>query len=265
MPLFTTDGHLTDEGLSVYVEALREDALDRLEPAVPAHIQSCLDCHRQAVDLYALVSEIGRAEAAGRPHTTVTRLRRVRWTPWAAAAAVIGLVLFATRPWERPGEGSALADERTEQQVDSTGLQRDGPFPPADQPKDIAQKPKDKPSAEQPENPGEADQSSVTALAFEPNEHLENVLGEMTRSENVRIKTPAAGNTFKPGEEIKFEWEGAESGLEIVILNNRDEVLSRDKAAGRKLNRKAPSTPGLYYWKLETDDDLLYVGKFLVR
>ena len=73
------------------------------------------------------------------------------------------------------------------------------------------------------------------------------------------------GNTFKPGEEIKFEWEGAESGLEIVILNNRDEVLSRDKAAGRKLNRKAPSTPGLYYWKLETDDDLLYVGKFLVR
>ncbi len=234
--------------MSVYAEALRLDKLDSLDKSVASHIQSCAACRSQAVDLYALIKTLDYSEVAQRPAMRA-RLRWIRYTPWAAAAMLAGLVFYFYNPW-----AADLPDP-------IAGQRREVPaLPPA-----IAEKKEPEKPLDPVKKPAETAERDLLAMAFEPNDQLEALVGDVTRSGQVKIKSPATGQGFKPGEIIKFEWEGAEPGLEIVILNNNDEIFFRDRASGRELNRQAPGTPGLYYWKLETEEDLLYVGKFLVK
>lgn len=245
MPLFTTDGHLSDEGLSVYAETLNTDKLDSLDKSIARHIQSCLDCRSQAIDLYALIKTLDDDQAIRRPAVR-TRLRWLRYTPWAAAAMLAGLVFYFYNP-QAADVPDPIAGQSQELPV---------PVPPAEE---------KKAPAESREKPAESVEKDLLAIAFVPNDQLETFVGDVTRSGQITIKSPTIEKVFKPAETIKFEWEGAETGLEIVILNNVDELFSRDRVSGREFNREAPGIPGLYYWKLETEDDLLYVGKFLVK
>ncbi|MBL7792600.1 MAG: hypothetical protein JNK77_09770, partial [Saprospiraceae bacterium] len=46
---FDQHGHLTDEGIARYAEALRQDAVDKLPAAIVQHIEQCESCHSQAL------------------------------------------------------------------------------------------------------------------------------------------------------------------------------------------------------------------------
>ncbi|MBK8705206.1 MAG: hypothetical protein IPN33_17650 [Saprospiraceae bacterium] len=86
MNYFDQHGHLTDEGIARYAEALRQDAVDKLPSAIVQHIEQCEPCHGQALDLYALIADADYSAlgALPAPQATVRRL----WVVRAAAAAV---------------------------------------------------------------------------------------------------------------------------------------------------------------------------------
>lgn len=65
---------------------------------------------------------------------------------------------------------------------------------------------------------------------------------------------------------IRFQWDYDQSDpLTITVVNNEQKVMaSRDcDSDGITLDNTFPD--GLYYWKLETDKDLIYIGKFIVE
>jgi len=75
---------------------------------------------------------------------------------------------------------------------------------------------------------------------------------------------PQNGQKVKNGN-IRFEWQGGEAGpFYLKILNNRGQEVVAIKTEQRRVFVTQKLLPGLYYWKLETEEELLNLGKFIV-
>ena len=68
MNYFNDKGHLTDEALSIYAEALKLDRQEQLPEALRGHLDSCLHCQEQAMALYSLIAGQDYSELG--PHPT---------------------------------------------------------------------------------------------------------------------------------------------------------------------------------------------------
>ena len=95
---------------------------------------------------------------------------------------------------------------------------------------------------------------------------LERLLDQYQRAGSIEVVSPPIGASVE--NEIVFAWQGGAGGkLAIKILNNREEeVQNFAPVENRFVFRKVKQalSPGLYYWKLEDENDLIYVGKFFV-
>jgi hypothetical protein len=98
--------------------------------------------------------------------------------------------------------------------------------------------------------------------AFQPSSFYESLVSTIYRSADLKTTEPRINN--KKGTVI-FNWTYSKSdSLIIMLINNKDSLIFQQKVTppykyGTKLK------PGLYYWQLQTDDELLYTGKFLIR
>jgi len=106
--------------------------------------------------------------------------------------------------------------------------------------------------------------SAFLASNFQPLPYMEEMIDSQFRSEEIQILSPSAGAIFKSAEKIEFKWISRNPDLKIKIMDNRNTVVHADLAHGEYLYQSS-LTPGLYYWKLETEEDLLFIGKFFVR
>lgn len=94
---------------------------------------------------------------------------------------------------------------------------------------------------------------------------LERLLEQYQRAGGIEVVSPSMGAAVE--DEITFAWQGGGEKLAVKILDNREEELQSFSAVEsrfvfREVKKALP--PGLYYWKLEDENDLLYVGKFYV-
>ncbi len=94
---------------------------------------------------------------------------------------------------------------------------------------------------------------------------LENLISQQYRTgESVDVLSPEKDKIFSG--EVVFEWK-SESGqkLQVKVLDNNEKVITESESSANTFVLKADELnlqTGLYYWKLESPTDLLYVGKF---
>jgi hypothetical protein len=105
-------------------------------------------------------------------------------------------------------------------------------------------------------------------LAFAENATLETDLSAQARAgEELRIVAPNNNENFS--ESLKMAWQGSSAKTyEVEVLNNQRERISLQiLAKGQtELNLTVKNwQPGLYYWRLSDENDLLYTGKFTVK
>jgi hypothetical protein len=63
-----------------------------------------------------------------------------------------------------------------------------------------------------------------------------------------------------------LRWKTAIPGpWRIVLVDNRGKSVKDRKADGNELSLPDPLSPGLYYWKVLRNDELMYVGRFRVE
>ena len=105
--------------------------------------------------------------------------------------------------------------------------------------------------------------SSKTAPNFVPFPLFEEILSSQVRSLAAEIRSPRLGEVIK-SQPVRFEWKGERGPFFIKILNNRGQEIFRAKTAEHQLAGPPKLPPGLYYWKLETQEELLYLGKFTI-
>ncbi len=104
----------------------------------------------------------------------------------------------------------------------------------------------------------------LLAANFEPSATYEEMLASNLRSAATTILSPKIGQKIT-GNTIQFRWKTSEAGPFLLkILNNRGRELLSLSTEQNSLTLKRKLPPGLYYWKLETEEELMAVGKFLV-
>lgn len=250
---FDQHGHLTDEGIARYAEALRQDAVDKLPSAMVQHIEQCESCHGQALDLYALIADADYSAlgALPAPQATVRRL----WVVRAAAAAVFVMLSWLVYRLSAPAP-STQPVVKVETPVDTIR---------EDSPGRIAQP--DKPATPPPAVPRETTPQYADASFYTPADNMEGMIVSTMRSGGFEVTAPANSDTIARTEALRFAWKNAPEGeLTLIILTNKEKEVHRSSVtAANYYSFEGKLTPGLYYWKLEDASDLLHVGKFYIR
>jgi len=102
-----------------------------------------------------------------------------------------------------------------------------------------------------------------TSTNFEILPYLEGMLSDVSRSESVDVLSPETGEVVH-GKPV-FSWEGMQGEkVYLIILDNLGNERFAFTTDDNQFTLPKKLDPGLYYWKLETKDDLLFLGKFLV-
>ncbi len=260
------DGHLTDEGIARYVEALQSQDWNSLPAKILEHIENCDICHQAAMDLYAIVSHDNqRTEIAVQKPQSGARIVRMRVMRWAMVAVLAGLSFYLYRYLDRP------------KAIDN--IEIDGPL--ADEPEEakkldeeVAENPiLPTPKKEETGNPSKTttpapgrDVRDLYAANFVPSESMELLLGDQLRSTGLELVSPAIEKVESWKEGIDFQWTGfAEAGLSIQLENNRGDRLYEQPVVALKHTVRMELEPGIYYWRLESEEDLLMVGRLVLE
>jgi len=114
----------------------------------------------------------------------------------------------------------------------------------------------------------EVPMAELYAANYIASDDLEYLIDQGFRDNDfVKVLSPETVITAK--EEILFNWvSDSEQQLYLKILNNQEDVLHKLAPENNKILFNITENkldPGLYYWKLENDDELLQLGKFFVK
>jgi len=111
------------------------------------------------------------------------------------------------------------------------------------------------------------EQRRLFAANSTPSSFMESLIEQPRRAAHVTIVTPSIG--FNVHDDLLFSWKrDDESKLSIIILNNLEVELltfSVTKNNYKFINAADQLPPGLYYWKLEDENEIKYIGKFFVN
>jgi hypothetical protein len=100
--------------------------------------------------------------------------------------------------------------------------------------------------------------------AFTPSPVFESAIRNHLRSFGIRVISPGDSAIFKVNHEIEFKWQtDSEQDLTLIIRKNTGEIISKNSVPSVYSGNIA--RPGLYYWQLLNDDDIIYTGKLYVK
>lgn len=111
--------------------------------------------------------------------------------------------------------------------------------------------------------------SATKSSAFAENKQWELRLSDRLRSSvEIHLISPVSGANVE-GDKITFEWTGTKKQkIFLGLMNNENKEVFYKEVTGNKVILSAKElglTPGLYYWVLENEEDVLNVGKLFFR
>ncbi len=239
---FDERGHLNEEGVALYVDALKLERTGQLPEALRAHVAGCQECRANVTGLYSLLANepvedshptlgSGRSE----PHRlqAIYRIAAVA----IAAIGIAALVYFLGRqekPVHESPESVSVVPRGTDSTSDSSAARVRHAVP-----QDVA-------------------------ANFRPYEELEGLVGSELRGESFNVTSPGERLTNRDG--VTFDWNTSERGpWRLVVLDNRGNTVRQTNVQSTPFVLEGPFRPGLYYWKVIRDDELAHVGKFSIE
>jgi len=106
------------------------------------------------------------------------------------------------------------------------------------------------------------------ACNFKPLAYMEGMVGVVTRSGSFHLISPEHSVTAGPADTIRFIWRvKKDATLSMEVINNRGEsVFSHEEIPGTTMDLPVFQLPeGLYYWKFFDQDNLVSVGKIILK
>ena len=104
----------------------------------------------------------------------------------------------------------------------------------------------------------------IDPTRFEILPYLEEIVDDVERSSSLEVVSPK--NEMNLKGDVVFAWERIEIPLVYLkLLNNLGEEIYSFTLQKNRFELTEELSPGLYYWKLESEDDLLYIGKFFIK
>jgi hypothetical protein len=231
---FEADGHLNVNGISMYVDALRDKTVNSLPSPVLDHVQTCAHCRAEVTDLFAVVLGVEKEEAG-----VQSGANAAHWWDhgWRLAAAITGLcgvgIISALLLTRTPVNSHPPAAGGSNASDDSLRVQR-------------------------------PDSMQFIAARFAESPELENLLIGGTRSEDTEVRGPENGREITVG--TVFRWESSVTPpYRVTIVDNHNTIVRSTSVPSPVYVLADSLRPGLYYWKLIGSGNLMHVGKFVVR
>jgi len=261
------NGHLSDESTTRYTNALLEGEFSALPEEILSHVEACGECKDKLLELSMFLRNPDSSPLIHTLYETPLKPRR-KWYayPMRLAAVFFVTALLLSTYFFIYKDGSFLKEklfksstiEKTETIETKQNRQQER--------KTLQQK-----------NQGASDvlkeKSAVTKKNshlppgnFRVNPNLESMIGTQYRSATTQIISPRNNSTLSG--DIVFAWKKTSQGLPLLtlkIINNKNEVFYNYSVKGNRFVFKQRLAPGLYYWKLENQMDLLYLGKFFIK
>lgn len=243
---FFTDQHLSEEGISLYVDALKLQRVGELPEELRVHVESCAECQLQIVEVHEMLKEEIYDTSAPHPYFDKQKVREpiYRYGVYRIAAAVAGAALLGI------GYYSIVSRETPVQTVAPQTTTQNST---------ITQEP----SRTEPQQPSKNNGSDLLAEHFTESPNLEDLVHGEFRSTSIQALFPVVGKVAS--QPIVFRWKDNDEPITLKIVTNKEVTVASTLVRGDSYMLKKNLPPGLYYWKLESKDELLYVGKFIVK
>jgi len=233
-PYSHTFDHLTDLQVAQYVEALLTGQPSAIDSEIRHHVEECLKCKSEVLGLYSLrynsqtKSQEISIDAAYDTSGFLKNFQRKSWLKMAALFVIVIGISAVSYYISVPGISQ---HKQSQSAAGDTAV-------------------------------------TITNYAslsrFDESPNLEDLLHSSMRSSTIKVLSPPDG--FNAKNQIEFRWENGNSATYYLkILNNREEIVQQDTLQGTQFLLKKLPVPGLYYWKLENQTELLHLGKFIIR
>ncbi len=274
---FMENGHLSDNAAALMVDALlQKQGLDVNVPEeVLNHVEECGPCKDKIIDVVTFLRNPDPVSRALQKRRLIKVLKgqkaggpgkRYFYPGRIAAVFVVFAFLVSTYflVYKNPSmlevnrykaDGAGENQQKQEMQIkksDSRPGERTG-----SEEKLVESKPVDEPAVDKKKR-GQRRHSWYSV-----NANLENMIGSRLRSGLFEVLTPGDNRVLKVP--IHFSWKDELSGVHTLkIVNNKNVVLYKHLVQGRSYDFTGKLRGGLYYWKMESRSELLYVGKFFI-
>lgn len=258
------NGHLSEEEIAIYADAMLANKVEEMDAESRNHILECDEC----ADKVLAVTEIAE-ESIPEEDTNSVKTFSLKNSYWLQIAASIVVIVGAGLIFLQVKQADKIKIQTLAEIKDSTNTTIDSINIPKKEDQHIAQETKDSViKVILPEEPQEVNQDQ-NLLAYAENTDLEklvsrfidaNLRGDFSIDIESLIK-------IKQDEELVFEWNN-ENGelLTIEFFDNTGEKLFEEETSNNIYKTQELKTPGLYYWKLLSEDfDLLFCGKIIVQ
>lgn len=253
---FTPEGHLSELAYAKVADSIAMDRLQDLPVELRKHLDECSACRHEVAELYQVVQSLDEKPLPTQKSQSKGMNKYMIWVP-------IVLLFSGLAYWFWPASNEPSPRPKLEQNA-----ARSTPPISTDTivPKKIEAETKPEPQPlKQNTPPPEKEEAPVYADAFIPDDQLESLVGIQVRSGEELRFVPDPGKTVKRGGPLSFSWTNSLEGpFELTVLNNEGEEQKRYEGFAHNWVFRVDLSPGLYYWKLETVEDLLFVGKFTI-
>jgi hypothetical protein len=245
------ENHLTHEACALYAEAMMVDLEDTLPRAIREHVGHCFQCKKEVFAAYDINNTAPNASNEGHVKTNTHLNVQHIWISRAFKIAA-SFILLA-------GLGALLYDATHNKTVTQQKIAAE---------KKIEVLPTNNRIAEN--KPISHDTNTLTKGKEAENtgelEVLEGLIGSHYRNADIKTISPKLNQRLKVGKPIVFEFspELSEPCSIKVFDHNGVKIVETEKFTSGSFTLHKKLLPGLYYWKLEKDDDLITVSKFIV-
>jgi hypothetical protein len=240
MNFFNEDSHLTEEAVALYVDALKLNTVGQVPEIIRDHVSECAQCKTDVEELFLLLED-EKYELNGQhpffrlqpglAKKGITLAYRIA-AVFLLAVGVYGVFhLYRHKLDENAGKNVAQNASKVPESSDTSVTKKSEKF---------------------------------LADNFAELPSLEDLVRAQYRSIAIEIEAPALGEEV--GKSITFKWAHVPGkGLILRIIDNAGKDVHSVRTAKNGYVFKGTLKPGLYYWKLESKDELLFVGKFLKK
>jgi hypothetical protein len=255
MSYFDEDGHLDDNWIAAYISAMQDQSLHQIPDEVRDHVEDCSFCTKLIMSLTAFnahdqstgeqINEV--IETAS--HHEKNRIHSLSGNLFLRIAAIVivlvtvGSVLFFYMQNNDRDKIPGIARNNSPLKIQNTTTDST-PVP----------------------NKGNTvrteDKSKLLAANYTELPYMEEMIKENQRNVAFTLLLPDREVVY--ADSLMFRWKPVKGTVKLTIRNNRDNTIKEDIITGESYILKDHFAPGLYYWLITVNDDVVKAGKFKI-
>jgi hypothetical protein len=258
---FIQNNHLTNEGISLYADGIALERTDLLPEEMLDHVANCEFCRNEVFATHEIIKDqyyfgdIGKHPFFSKK-LEIVKTKSVFFRLWIPVAASI-LVLFGFfyLIYLKPGNKSEnIVKNTTESKTEINNNPGENRIV-------------EKDSVENISNIPEENKLIAQNAEYKTNDLFESLMESELRGDGFEIVAPVNNMQFNKNQKVEFKWNNPNDYiLNIIVYNNTSKkVFEASQIKGEAYKINAPFSPGLYYWKIIQNDELLKIGKFIVK